>query len=114
MMMTVENTLLPGLERIRLRFLDMLVERLSDLERLCREMAKDDPQSNALRELQSIMHKIAGSAGTLGLQDLGDTARICENQIIDHLDTGTTVLPEIYQSLGEFAEKAEYLLCNQN
>ena len=49
-------------------------------------------------------------AGTLGLQDLGETARVCETRIIEFLDTGNMELSQVYQSLGDFAEIAEDLL----
>lgn len=103
--MTAQAALIPGLERIRARFLDMLVDRLTEIETLCEE-----PSTDSLRQSQQILHKIAGSAGTLGLQDLGETARVCETRIIEFLDTGNMELSQVYQSLGDFAEIAEDLL----
>lgn len=102
--MTAAADLAPGLERIRARFLEMLDERLTEMERLSK-----DPSRESLLASQLILHKIAGSAGTLGLADLGERARICENQIISHLDSGAPRLRRVYRSLGRFAAEAEGL-----
>ena len=109
--MNVETVeMLPGLERIRARFITMLVERLDELEQLCDNMYADTPDVAALEMSKNILHKIAGSAGTLGMTTLGDAARTCENQIISFLDSSQPGLEHIFDSLGEFAELAEHLV----
>jgi len=102
--------LLPGIARIRARFVGMLGDRLSELESLVAGGNGIVPEPAALNDAKAILHKIAGSAGTLGLQDLGEAARTCENDIICYLDTGAPGLPKIFNDLGDFAELAEDLL----
>ena len=38
-----------------------------------------------LASAQAILHQIAGSAGSLGFEELGRLARQCETQIVEHL-----------------------------
>ena len=111
MMETIQATeMLPGLERIRARFITMLVDRLDELEQLCDNMYEDSPDMAALEMSKNILHKIAGSAGTLGMTTLGDAARTCENQIISFLESSQPGLEQIFDSLGEFAELAERIV----
>ena len=94
---------LPGLGPIRARFLDLLVERLTPIvaaEDACRPGAS--PDNHALREAQFMLHKIAGSAGSLGFTALGDSARNCEESIIAHLDHGTVSDRDLHAMLTEF------------
>ncbi|MCB1342107.1 MAG: Hpt domain-containing protein [Pseudooceanicola sp.] len=101
---------LPGLERIRARFLDMLVERLGDIDRLCDPELSGLGPREALEQVQAILHKIAGTAGTLGMTQLGDTARNGENTIISYLGTGKPGNEAVYRSVAEFIILAEETL----
>lgn len=80
---------LPGLEKIRARFIDML----SDRQALIAQHALQAWDGETVEEIndnllaaQGILHQIAGSAGSIGLKELGDTARACELEIEAHLE----------------------------
>ncbi|MFC6637213.1 Hpt domain-containing protein [Sulfitobacter sediminilitoris] len=79
---------LPGIERVRSRFLTMLQDRK---ERIAAHILAawegetlDDVNDN-LAKTEAILHQISGTAGTLGFSDLGTHARSCEGKIIAHL-----------------------------
>lgn len=96
----------PELDRIRARFIAMLDDRLLQLGALgANAQSPAQLQANLLQSL-NILHKIAGSAGTLGLAQLGDRARACEDQIICHLANGEPDLAEIRRQIDAFADMA--------
>lgn len=101
---------MPGLERIRARFMDMLVERLNEIDRLCDPAVSGLSPRDALEQVQMILHKIAGTAGTLGLTVLGDTARTGENTIIAFLGSGAPPKEKVYRSVADFILLAEETL----
>ena len=79
---------LPGIERVRSRFLTMLQDRK---ERIAAHILAawegetlDDVNGN-LAKTEAILHQISGTAGTLGFAELGRLARSCEGKIIAHL-----------------------------
>ncbi|MEW9919240.1 Hpt domain-containing protein [Marimonas sp. MJW-29] len=80
---------LPGLERVRERFLTMLAERK---ERIAThalgawEGETLEEVNGNLASAQAILHQIAGTAGSLGFAPLGQSAHACENEIIAHLE----------------------------
>lgn len=81
-------TELPGLTRVRARFIEMLGPRqeqiaLHAIAAWDGKVAEDINEN--LNAAKAILHQIAGSAGSLGLNDLGEKAHICENEIIAHL-----------------------------
>ena len=79
---------LPGIERIRKRFVEMLDERQTLIAThglaAWDGTTVDEIKSN-LASAQAILHQIAGSAGSLGFEELGRLARKCETQIVEHL-----------------------------
>lgn len=80
---------MPGLDRIRHRFLDLLDERkvLIAQHALAAWDGETAEQINSnLESARSILHQIAGTAGTVGYPELGVTAQHCEAQIIAHLE----------------------------
>jgi HPt (histidine-containing phosphotransfer) domain-containing protein len=80
---------MPGLDRIRDRFIDMLEDRKTMIAQhaLAAWDAETAEDINAnLEDARNILHQIAGTAGTVGFPQLGSTAQQCETQIIEHLD----------------------------
>ena len=113
---SVEQQIRAGVERVRTRFLDMLVDQLGELAQLWSPVKLDgDPDDHVLVTSSGILHKISGSAGTLGLADLGDAARACETAIISHrrADRPDDV-QSIYRTLGSFADEAETVLVSRH
>ncbi|MBL3705474.1 hypothetical protein GI582_22490 [Sulfitobacter sp. BDSS02] len=106
----MDEQMIPGIGRIRARFLDMLPDRLNELEEFFAEMDEDSLDMEALDQSQGILHKIAGTAGTLGLQELGDMARTCENNIVGLMKKGTPDLEQVFIDLGRFFAIAEEAL----
>ena len=80
---------LPGIERIRKRFVEMLDERQTLIAThglAAWDGTTVDEIKGNLASAQAILHQIAGSAGSLGFEELGRLARQCETQIVEHLD----------------------------
>lgn len=107
--MTKLMTELPGIERIRRRFIEMLAERQTQIA--SHGLAAWDGKTveeitSNLAGAQAILHQIAGSAGSLGFEELGQTARACELQIVDHLagpDADRAACPiELISALDDF------------
>jgi hypothetical protein len=80
---------LPDLDRVRLRFLGLLGVRASEIAHHALAAwdgeSVDDINTN-LVSARGILHKIAGTAGTVGYRELGITAQHCEAQITAHLE----------------------------
>ncbi len=91
---------LPGIERIRKRFVAMLADRQTQIagHGLAAWDGKTVEEINGnLSGAQAILHQIAGSAGSLGFEDLGKAARTCEVRILDHLagpDADLAICPQ--------------------
>lgn len=108
---------LPGIERIKIRFLALLEERQSVIA-LQALAAWESRDPNAIRQhlevAQSTLHQIAGSAGSLGFDPLGQAARGCENDIIAHLEgpnqNRSTFAVEIMGSMDSFVSLSQSLL----
>ncbi|WP_299028216.1 Hpt domain-containing protein [uncultured Sulfitobacter sp.] len=80
---------MPGLDRIRDRFLALLEDRKTIIAQhaLAAWDGETAEEINAnLEDARSILHQIAGTAGTVGYPELGATAQQCEAQIIAHLE----------------------------
>jgi HPt (histidine-containing phosphotransfer) domain-containing protein len=70
-----------ALEQFRAQFAASLPERLAEArERLasCRAAPGDDER---LRALHRVLHRLAGSAGTFGMPDLGAASRAIEEEL---------------------------------
>ena len=79
---------LPGIERIRKRFVEMLDERQTLIAThglAAWDGTTVDEIKGNLASAQAILHQIAGSAGSLCFEELGRLARQCETQIVEHL-----------------------------
>lgn len=108
---------LPGLEKIRVRFLSLLGERQAVVAHhalAAWEGTGPNEVRHHLEAAQSTLHQIAGSAGSLGFDSLGHAARDCENEIIAHLegvDRNIALFPvEIMTKLDAFVSLSRTLL----
>lgn len=96
---------LPGIARIRARFLELLIERQLGLQVCADTLRRSDPgriQHAALRDCQAILHKIAGTAGIVGFAKMGNDARSCEDAIIGHLTSGLPDAAALLSLLDDF------------
>lgn len=96
-----------ALARVRARFDAMLVERLAALRAAERDCANPVLRVAALSEAQSILHKIAGTAGSLGLPDLGAQARDSEYRVIACLERGGRDVNDALASIRKFIALAQ-------
>jgi HPt (histidine-containing phosphotransfer) domain-containing protein len=111
---------LPGIDRVRGRFLDMLEQRQSAIA--AHALAAWDGSSledinGNLAAAQAVLHQIAGSAGSLGFPDLGKAARHCETEIIAHLegpDADLAICPgELIYHLDRFVSDCRAVISEQ-
>ena len=99
---------LPGLDAIRARFLHLLDERRATVAAGLGELgASDTGEADALRRIQAEVHKVSGTAGTLGLTDLGSAAERCDRAILEHLRDGAPPLSAVSRSVELFLSEAE-------
>ncbi len=80
---------LPGIDKIRARFLEMLKDRqcmIAENALIAWESDKLDEINGSLANARTILHQIAGTAGSLGFDALGAEARACEAAIDGHLN----------------------------
>lgn len=108
---------LPGIDRVRNRFLTMLCERqvkIAGHSVAAWEGETLEEVNDNLAAAQAVLHQIAGTAGSLGFADLGEEARSCENAIITHLkgsDAELAVCPTaLIHDLDGFVSSCEVLL----
>ncbi len=108
---------LPGLEGIKIRFLVLLDERQGVIaHHALAAWESTDPSEvrHHLGTAQSTLHQIAGSAGSLGFNALGEAARDCENEIISHLEgpSGNNAIfsAEIMAKMDAFVSLSQALL----
>lgn len=99
-----------ALERLRFKFLGLLRQRLI-VVRDC--LDKDTPEAEDLETALFVVHKVAGSAGTLGLAHLGDVARHCEESLMRDQRESGTISPRSRAELDRFATFAQAVLDNQ-
>ena len=83
--MTQDMTLNARLDRLRQRFIQTYYSRHDELEVLLDASLQSGLARNSMAEAEMILHKIAGSAGSLGMAQLGDAARSVETFIRAHL-----------------------------
>ena len=80
---------LPGIDRIRSRFLEMLKTRqisIAEYTLVAWESHELEEVNGALVSARTLPHQIAGTAGSLGFEDLGNEARSIETEIDEHLN----------------------------
>lgn len=70
-----------ALAKVRDRFLSVLPARRNSVSRLLHEIEHGEIKMVSLAEARSALHKIAGTAKTLGFAALGDAARTGEEAI---------------------------------
>lgn len=106
-----------GLERIRVRFLELLVTRQQSIARhtlLAYESQTLEEVNGNLAAARDVLHQIAGTAGSLGFADLGTAARTCENDIVAHLngpDNDLALCPDaLLVQIDDFVEQCKSLL----
>lgn len=109
--------MMSGLEKIRGRFLDLLVTRQQNIAHhavLAYEGQTVDEVNGNLAAARDILHQIAGTAGSLGFDDLGLAARSCENDIVAHLngpDNDLALCPDaLLVQIDDFVEQCKGLL----
>lgn len=118
--MIQEQLQLPGIDRIRTRFLEMLRERHSSIA----EHALTAWESDALEEInghltnaRTILHQIAGTAGSLGFSELGTQAHACEISIDAHLlgpDADLAICPaNLIFHMDDFVQSCQALIEQQ-
>ena len=84
-----------------------LPEKLESIGGIVNSLHADRDTGGLLCELHMLVHKLAGSAGSYGCQEVGKAARNYEILISAHLDSGTGLAPAVYEQLEKgFAELA--------
>lgn len=101
------NTLNEAIERLRIKFLDLLRQRLVVVH-TCLEKGATDAED--LEQSLFVVHKVAGSAGTLGLKHLGDVARRCEETLLHDQQTTGTISAQSRAELDRFVTFANAVL----
>ncbi len=79
--MTESSSVQIRLDRIKLRFLSLLDERLDELELQIDDIKLPVRREYALSRIQSEAHKIAGTAAIVGFCDLGQIAAAVDTSI---------------------------------
>lgn len=101
------DTLQSGLDRIRIRFLEKLEQREARLITAI-QVARESPSRReriaALEECQLILHKLAGTAGTMGFAELGEGARFCEERVRACLNDEPGAAEFMHEMLDRFME----------
>jgi HPt (histidine-containing phosphotransfer) domain-containing protein len=95
--MSDDAELLKILAGLRAQYLREAPERLSQLRATLAQARCGD--GAALAELRLQLHRLAGSGGSYGLQDVTDTARRAEHVARELLDAGATLAPEDIERL---------------
>lgn len=83
------NTTPPFAELLQIHraaYLRTLPDRLAELDTLAAHLNELGPGAARTQALERCAHRIAGSAGTFGLTDLGDAARTLELVLDDDAD----------------------------
>lgn len=83
--MTQDMSLTARIDRLRQRFIQTYYARHDELEVLLDASKQPDQARQSLLDAEMILHKIAGSAGSLGMAELGEAARTVETFIRAHL-----------------------------
>ncbi len=102
---------LPGFEAIRLRFLKRLNDKIAVIQDAFAAMtAHNNPElAPKLALARDELHMISGSAGSLGMVQIGDQARLCENLTIAFLDRLDPDIAEMQVQYEHFISLVEYI-----
>ncbi len=105
---------LPGFAALRTKYMLILDERQAAIAAHTMDAwnaETAEAKAASLASAGEILHKIAGTAGSFGLPDVGAAASNCERMIDAHLDDpGSDVLPcpsEILIEIDEFVSRCE-------
>ncbi|MGY4876979.1 diguanylate cyclase [Vreelandella aquamarina] len=79
------STIDSRLEILRAAYRQRLITELEQIQRLMDDLASDESTHNALQALHKTLHKLAGSAGTFGFEQLGRQARKQEQLVANAL-----------------------------
>ncbi len=108
---------LPGLDRTRARFLEMLKDRLATIAGhaiAAWESHKLEDVNGNLGRARGMLCQISGSAGSLGFDDLGQHAESVEKAIADHLngdDADLGICPaDLIFHLDHFVQRCQALI----
>lgn len=108
---------LPGIDRIRLRFLQMLCDRqfaIAEHALAAWESDTVDGINSNLTSARTLFHQIAGTAGSLGSEELGEEARTCEITIDKHLESAqaevATCPSELIFGMDDFLKISQALI----
>ncbi|HKE00402.1 MAG TPA: response regulator, partial [Planctomycetota bacterium] len=82
----------PALEALKRDFASRRGDRVRELRELLQK-AGDSAERDALRQLRTALHKLAGSAGILGFPATGELAREGERAIDRELDSSSASIP---------------------
>lgn len=111
---------LPGIDRIRSRFLEMLRDRqaaIAEHALIAWEGETVEVINGNLTSARTILHQIAGTAGSLGFDALGTEARACEVKIDEHLngpDADLALCPaDLVFAMDSFVQTCDELFGNQ-
>ena len=101
-----------GLAPIRDRFLLLLSERQDSIQQnLELAIESDDLADQYLAHIEATLHKIAGTAGTLGFGELGDCAKATETYITSQRTNGVPQYQDIYLDIIAFLESSIETTC---
>lgn len=78
-----ESSVAQGIQRVREKFIDSLLDRILLFETVAVAYAQTGDHEKALKDLSREAHKITGIAGSLGFPDIGEQARQIEQIIGD-------------------------------
>jgi HPt (histidine-containing phosphotransfer) domain-containing protein len=92
------------LAQARLTYRARLVERVEELTRLLGQAAAGDV--TATEPAQRLAHRIYGSAGTFGFAEVGDAARVIDQQLLRVRSGEQPASPQLFAALGTQLERA--------
>lgn len=96
-----------AIARVRAKFLVMLEDRVAVVQACITARTRD---AEDLELALFVVHKVAGSAGTLGLPNLGGVAQTCEAQLLRDKQLGGGITLAGYRDLERFVEYAQSVL----
>jgi HPt (histidine-containing phosphotransfer) domain-containing protein len=107
-----------NLSGVQAHFIDILAERCALIAQHSAAALDAKTPENARTEylgIRNILHQIAGTAPMLGFKALGHDARLCENQIVAHLEGPAIETSEVPMALNNqlkaFLATCDQLLC---
>ncbi|MEH6647380.1 Hpt domain-containing protein [Sulfitobacter sp.] len=101
----MQNSLTDSLQPIRDRFIAILADRQSEILTSL-EVAMQTPEfaTVELERIGGVMHKIAGTAGTLGFEALGESAQKIEFSILTSSRANGTYPAELWTDIVDWLE----------